>query len=109
MAEGNTAVAGMARRRRTAGVGDQVMCTRKSWEPEKSCRPLPEGHGRARTPREDRRRLVRSGLSASSSANGGHGLAGLGGLAEMGFLVLPEIVHVEVAVGFKPVLVGFDG
>ena len=36
MAEGYTAVAGMARRRRTAGVGDQIMCTRKLWEPEKS-------------------------------------------------------------------------
>ena len=35
MAEGYTAVASMARRRRTAGVGDQVMCTRKSWEPER--------------------------------------------------------------------------
>jgi hypothetical protein len=41
MAEGNTAVADMARRRQTAGVGDQVMCTRKSWEPEKSYRLLP--------------------------------------------------------------------
>jgi len=41
MAEGNTVVAGMARGRRTAGVGDQIMCTRKSWEPEKSCRLLP--------------------------------------------------------------------
>ena len=35
--------------------------------------------------------------------------AGLGGLAELGFLVLLEIVHVEVAVGLEPVLVGFDG
>jgi hypothetical protein len=41
MAEGNIGVADMARRRRTAGVGDQIMCTRKSWEPEKSCRLLP--------------------------------------------------------------------
>ena len=37
MTEGNTAVTDMARGRRTAGVGDQIMCTRKSWEPEKSC------------------------------------------------------------------------
>ena len=41
MAEGYTAVAGMARRRRTAEVGDQIMCTRKLWEAEKSCRRLP--------------------------------------------------------------------
>ena len=37
------------------------------------------------------------------------GLLGLGGFAEVGFLVLPEVVHVEVAVGFEPVFVGFDG
>ena len=49
------------------------------------------------------------GLSASSSAKGGPGLAGLGGFAKVGFLVLPEVVHVEVTVGFEPVLVGFDG
>jgi hypothetical protein len=30
-------------------------------------------------------------------------------LAELGFLVLFEIVHVEVAVGLEPVLMGFDG
>jgi hypothetical protein len=47
-------------------------------------------------------------LSASSSAKGGHGLAGLGGFAEVGFLVLPEVVHVEVTVGFEPVFMGFD-
>jgi hypothetical protein len=40
---------------------------------------------------------------------GGHGLAGLCGLAEVGFFVLPEIVHVEIAVGFEPVFVGLDG
>jgi uncharacterized membrane protein YkgB len=34
---------------------------------------------------------------------------GLGGLAELGFLVLFEIVHVEVSVGFEPVLMSFDG
>ena len=37
------------------------------------------------------------------------GSAGLCGIAEVGFLVLPEVIHVEVAVGFEPVLVGFDG
>ena len=31
------------------------------------------------------------------------GWLGLGGLAEGGFLVAPEIVHVEIAVGFEPV------
>jgi hypothetical protein len=41
MAEGYTAVADMARRWRAAGVGDQIMGTRKPWEPEKSYRPLP--------------------------------------------------------------------
>ena len=36
---------------------------------------------------------------------------GLGscGLAEVGFLVFPEIVHIEVAVGFEPVFVCLDG
>jgi hypothetical protein len=36
-------------------------------------------------------------------------LAGLDGLAELGFLELFEIVHIEVAVGLEPVLVSFDG
>ena len=45
MAEGNTVVTDMARDRRTAGVGDQIMCTGKSWEPEKSCRLLEEVAG----------------------------------------------------------------
>ena len=49
------------------------------------------------------------GLSASSSAKGDHGLAGLSGFAEVGFLVFPEIVHIEVTVSFEPVLVGLDG
>lgn len=40
MAEGNIVVTDMARGRRTAGVGDQVMCTGKAWEPEKSWRLL---------------------------------------------------------------------
>ena len=31
------------------------------------------------------------------------------GLAEVGFLVLLKIAHVEVAVGFEPVFVGLDG
>ena len=34
---------------------------------------------------------------------------GLGGFSEVSFLVLPEVVHVEVAVGFEPVFVGLDG
>jgi hypothetical protein len=33
----------------------------------------------------------------------------LGGLAELGFLELLEIVHIEVAVSLGPVLVSFDG
>ena len=36
-------------------------------------------------------------------------LAGLGGLAEFGLLVLSEIIHVEVAMGLEPVFVGLDG
>jgi len=35
-------------------------------------------------------------------------MAELCGFAEVRFLVLPEIVHVEAAVGFKPVFVGLD-
>jgi hypothetical protein len=53
-------------------------------------------------------RLIADRFCASSSAKGGHGLAGLCGLAEVGFLVLPEVVHIEVAMGFEPILVGFD-
>jgi hypothetical protein len=34
---------------------------------------------------------------------------GLGGLAEVDFLVLLEVVHIEVAVGLEPIFVGFDG
>jgi hypothetical protein len=45
---------------------------------------------------------------ASSSAKAVE-WAGLGGLAELGFLVLLEIVHVEVPVGFEPVLMRLDG
>ena len=52
---------------------------------------------------------VYHGFCASSSAKGGRGLTGLCGLAKVGFLVLPEVVHVEVAVGFEPVFVGLDG
>ena len=40
---------------------------------------------------------------------GGHGWLESCGLAELNFLVLFEIVHIEVAVGFEPVLVGLDG
>ena len=40
---------------------------------------------------------------------GGHGWLESCGLAELNFLVLFEIVHIEIAVGFEPVLVGFDG
>src|SRR5208337_2538059 len=58
----------------------------------------------ARRSEGDRRRI-----ECVSSAKVGHGLAGLGGFAEVGFLVLPEVVHIEVTVGFEPVLVGFDG
>jgi hypothetical protein len=50
-----------------------------------------------------------SGFCASSSAKAVMTLAVLGGLAEVGFLELPEIVDVEVAVGFEPVFVGLDG
>jgi hypothetical protein len=34
---------------------------------------------------------------------------GLGGFAELGFLMLLEIVHVEIAVGLEPILMGLDG
>ena len=37
------------------------------------------------------------------------GWLGLSGLAEVHFLVLLEIVHIKIAVGFEPVLVGLDG
>ena len=40
---------------------------------------------------------------------GGHGWLESCGLAELHFLVLFEIVHIEIAVGFESVLVGFDG
>jgi hypothetical protein len=40
---------------------------------------------------------------------GGHGWLESCGLAELNFLVLFEIVHIEIAVGFEPVLVGLDG
>jgi hypothetical protein len=52
---------------------------------------------------------AKNGFCASNSAIGGHGRAGLGGFSEGGFLVLLKIVHVEVAVSFKPVFLGFDG
>jgi hypothetical protein len=40
---------------------------------------------------------------------GGHGWLESCGLAELNFLVLFEIVHIEIAMGFEPVLVGLDG
>ena len=40
---------------------------------------------------------------------GGHGWLESCGLAELDFLVLFEIVDIEIAVGFEPVLVGLDG
>jgi hypothetical protein len=40
---------------------------------------------------------------------GGHGWLESCGLAELNFLVLFEIVHIEIAVGFEPILVGLDG
>jgi hypothetical protein len=48
-------------------------------------------------------------LCASSSAKlGGH--AGWScGLTECEFLVLSQVVHVDVAIGLHPVFVGFDG
>src|SRR5579872_2155932 len=90
---------------------------------------LPEGrsverllHPLAR-PKPDRQPSAKSRYSWSHSARraaacgsvrqvqqkGGHGLAGLCGLAEVGLFVLLKVVHVEVAVGFEPVLVGLDG
>src|SRR5271166_5821602 len=52
---------------------------------------------------------VQGRFCASSSAKSGHFGLALSGLAELGFLVFLEIVHVEVAVGLEPVLMGFDG
>jgi hypothetical protein len=40
---------------------------------------------------------------------GGHCWLESCGLAELNFLVLSEIVHIEIAVGCEPVLVSFDG
>ncbi len=50
-----------------------------------------------------------SGLCASSSAKlGGHACWSCG-LTECEFLVLSQVVHVDVAIGLHPVFVGFDG
>ncbi len=50
-----------------------------------------------------------SGLCASSSAElGGHACWSCG-LTECEFLVLSQVVHVDVAIGLHPVFVGFDG
>ena len=46
---------------------------------------------------------------APSSAKGGRLGWGLSGLSQLSFLMLPEIVHVEVSVGLEPVFMGFDG
>ncbi len=49
------------------------------------------------------------GLCASSSAKlGGHACWSCG-LTECEFLVLSQVVHVDVAIGLHPVFVGFDG
>jgi hypothetical protein len=49
------------------------------------------------------------GVLCVKFCKGGHVGVGLGGLAQLGFLVLLEIVHVEVSMGFEPVLVRLDG
>ncbi len=50
-----------------------------------------------------------AGLCASSSAKlGGHACWSCG-LTECEFLVLSQVVHVDVAIGLHPVFVGFDG
>src|SRR3546814_2984763 len=48
------------------------------------------------------------GLCASSSANW-RSWCWSCGYAKFGFLMLAQFVHIEVAVGFEPVFVGFDG
>ena len=52
---------------------------------------------------------MREGVLCVKFCKGGHGWLESCGLAELNFLVLFEIVHIEVAVGFEPVLVGLDG
>ncbi len=64
-------------------------------------------------PREPNRLNPRSvglaRLCASSSAKlGGHACWSCG-LTECEFLVLSQVVHVDVAIGLHPVFVGFDG
>jgi hypothetical protein len=49
------------------------------------------------------------GVLCVKFCKGGHGWLESCGLAELNFLVLFEIVHIEIAVGFEPVLVGLDG
>ncbi|MGZ2471817.1 hypothetical protein ACVI1N_000108 [Sinorhizobium medicae] len=52
---------------------------------------------------------TRNRLCASSSAKlGGHACWSCG-LTECEFLVLSQVVHVDVAIGLHPVFVGFDG
>jgi len=50
-----------------------------------------------------------SGVLCVKFCKGGHGWLESCGLAELSFLMLLEVVHVEIAVGFEPVLVGLDG
>jgi hypothetical protein len=66
-------------------------------------------HRAATSPDTVRLRLLQLRVLCVKFCKGGRGRAGLGGLAEVGFLVLLKIVHVEVAVGFEPVFVGLDG
>jgi hypothetical protein len=49
-----------------------------------------------------------SGVQCVKFSNRGSWVGWLCGLAEVGFLVLPEMAHVEVAVGLEPVFVGLD-
>jgi hypothetical protein len=53
--------------------------------------------------------IARGRVLCVKFCKGGHGWLESCGLAELDFLVLFEIVHIEIAVGFEPVLVGFDG
>ena len=55
-----------------------------------------------------RRKAPESGLRPKASKAPLWSFTGLSGVAEVDFLVLPEVVHVEVALGV-PVFVGFDG
>jgi hypothetical protein len=54
-------------------------------------------------------RAVKMRVLCVKFCKGGHGWLESCGLAELDFLVLLEIVHIEIAVGLEPVLVGLDG